>query len=205
MEPIIPPIWEALLVGTDVARDHFDRTGLELDLWLAAHITRSHARRVLEQLLLSPDIEIDDSAPTMTDLPNSGIRIRVANLEIWLLKAFHGGIPAPGPSFRRQQAWQSSMFELPAIVDVRATTRLFMIWDVDDQYDLVSLTLVRPKAGNAAPTSGEALWQIELPRPEEMIPLGTNGLQQVITLADLDTISIRKTETGTDAGANDLR
>jgi hypothetical protein len=135
----------------------------------------------------------------MPDLPNSGIRIRVADLEIWLLKAFQGGMPAPGHSIRRQEMWQLPMLELPA------TKRLFIVWDTDDDYQLLSLMLVRPKKGSAAPTSGEAAWQIDLPRPEMMLPMGTNGLQEIVTLADLDTISLKKTETGTDAGDNDLR
>jgi hypothetical protein len=200
LQPIIPAIWEALGLGTDVARDHFDRTKLEVNPYLAAHITRCHARRALAQSLWCLDFEVDDAAPSMPDLPNSGIRIRLSGLEIWILKAFQGGMPAPGHSFRRQEAWQLPMLEQPAM------TRLFILWDVDVKYELISLTLVRPKRGDADPTSGEALWQIDLPRPDLVLPIGTSGLQQVVTLPDLDTISLPKQkETGTDAGVNDLR
>lgn len=200
LQPIVPMLWEALETGVEVARDHFERSGARRDPYLAAHLTRFHTRWALERSLPGVDFEVDENIPSIPNLPNSGIRVRLAGVELWILKTFQGGVPAPGRSRRRQEAWQQPMFEL------KPARTLLVLWDVDDNYELAVVSLVRPKKGDADPTSGEALWEVALPRPSALTLLGENVVREVVTLDDLDTIRLPKqAETSTNAAADDLR
>lgn len=168
---LLPPLWEAVEVGTVGAVAFFLDRNQPVDASLFPNLVRYFAKR----FLADRNIEVvDELAPHQPSgefetipLSNNGLCIVRGRYAIRIRKSDDGQIPVPGKSvalqlFYRQQPLPFNLINGPAqIVD----TSLLLLWDVDLQHHLTRLTLVRPRDGGTSRSSVESDWSIPLANP----------------------------------------
>lgn len=164
-------MWTALEVGLIKAREYFDQEGTEIDPWLAANITRYHAKIHLEAHEL-------DGAFDRTDLLNCGLRVfAVRNgqaFDIWIRKSDDGEMPVPQSQTMKNFFHQPVMHGfypevqgVPGVVSAAVPPIcLLLLWETPKNYShITSVTLTCPAAGGESKADLEAHWEIPLAHP----------------------------------------
>ena len=168
LESVTHAFWIALEHGLSKTREYFDEQGTEIDPWLAANITRYHARIYLEAHQLDADYE-------RIELLNCGLRIVAVREEccfdVWLRKSDDGELPVPKSgnmqAFYYQPLLAGLFPDIPiAGIPVNETVSLVALWETPASYShITSLSLVCPAQGGESKADIQAHWTIPVPHP----------------------------------------
>jgi len=162
LSPILPSISEALEKGTEIAKSYFEKKKQSIDPYLAAMLTRWHAKIYLEK----EHIEVsEDDNYKMEEIANIGLFLKFGNFRIRILKSQNDELPTPGTSKTRQDFYQQSLdFSSPDDEDGKnSDLNIIVIWKANKDYDFQGLRLACPKAGNTTRASVEEHWNKKIP------------------------------------------
>jgi hypothetical protein len=195
LNPLLSPLYKYVEEGIDKARSFFTNERRSPDPWLFSHIVRWHVCNKLDDCGES-NLSYERSPQAM-----SGIEITYEDRCIKVFKADEGELPAAGRSRPRQEFYKGNLFDgdewgLPIYLAV--------IWDVDNQYQLLDIQLVCPDDG---PTweSGQQKWAKTIPHPADIAPAQQNtvntdaiDLTEIQRAEDLEDLDTPSEETGTE-------
>jgi hypothetical protein len=160
--------WIALEYGLSKTREYFEQEGTEIDPWLAANITRYHARIYLEAHQLDADYE-------RVELLNCGLRVVAvrehSRFDVWIRKADDGELPVPKSdnmlAFYYQPLLAGLFPEIAATVTpISQTISLMVLWETPPSYShITSLSLVCPAQGGDTKADIQEHWSIPVPHP----------------------------------------
>jgi len=160
-------IWAALEYGLSKTREYFDDEGTEIDPWLAANITRYHARLYLDAHQLDGDYQ-------RIDLLNCGLRLMALRgdyyFDVWIRKSDDGELPVPKSesmiAFYYQPLLPEVFQDEPAAAPAANTISLVVLWETPASYThLTSLALVCPAQGGESKADVQEHWTIPIPHP----------------------------------------
>jgi hypothetical protein len=165
---VLDAVWIALEYGLLKTREYFDQEGTEIDPWLAANITRYHARIYLEAHQLDTDYE-------RIDLLNCGLRVVAVRehyrFDLWIRKADDGELPVPKSDSMQAFYYQPLLPGVFAangatVIPVSQTIGLVALWETPPSYShITSLSLVCPSQGGDSKADIQEHWSIPVPHP----------------------------------------
>ena len=165
---VLDAVWIALEHGLLKTREYFDQEGTEIDPWLAANITRYHARIYLEAHQLNADYE-------RIDLLNCGLRVLAVReqyrFDLWIRKADDGELPVPKSDSMQAFYYQPLLpgvftANAPSVMPVSETIGLVALWETPPSYShITSSSLVCPSQGGDSKADIQEHWNIPVPHP----------------------------------------
>lgn len=167
LQSVTDVIWAALEHGLVKTREYFEQEGTEIDPWLAANITRYHARIHLE------DHQADASYGRV-ELLNCGLRVVTLRdgryYDVWIKKSDDGDLPVPQSysmlAFYHQPVMIGFYLEQSEAVAVTDSLSLMLLWETPKSYThIASLMLVLPAQGGESKSDVQAHWSIAVPHP----------------------------------------
>jgi hypothetical protein len=158
LSPIMPTIYRTIEGAVQQGLEFFGDD--PVDATLLPNLVRYYAKETLGAAGLRV---VDDGEPVLAHriLPNNGLYLEYGERRIRILKADHGGLPAPGLSHAKQQFYE----QLSLLEEPMATQNLVLLWDV--VAGVVELQLVCPRWGSERATSVH--WAIPVPHPAATI------------------------------------
>lgn len=158
-------LWTALEHGLTKTREYFDQEGTQIDPWLAANITRYHARLYLEAQQAGGNYQ-------RVDLLNCGLRLEVVRdgqaFDLWVRKSDDGDLPVP------QSDSMKSFYHQPVMLGfypdgtqvATPTIALVVLWDAPRAYThITQFQLVCPAQGGETKADVQEHWGIPVPHP----------------------------------------
>lgn len=183
LSPLHPVLYRVLEQAVEEARAFFETRDEKNDVYLFPHVVRYCALRLLDAA------NNRDVSYTLHALTNNGLQIECRGYLIRIWKANEGELPAPGSSLAKQAFYQQLTLFGP-----EPCLNLAVIWDVDGNYSLEKLFLVRPH-GNGNPwQKGQVEWQISIPHPADTLVAEPHFSSRPEDI-DLRRIASKKAET----------
>jgi hypothetical protein len=168
-------VYNGLIYGSMIAREHFDTYKRPINLSLAANITRYHAKSFLSTRR-SPG-----SPYLLKNANNNGIAIRQDAFELKVLKGRDGDPPAPSKSIRSERFYEQrsprqlvlfpGMFrswtsgDWPLFAARSQTMNLILCWEVDPSYSVIQLQLMCPRQAWKYGQAVRLFWKRVIPNP----------------------------------------
>lgn len=191
-------VWEALEYGISKTREFFEAEGGEVDAHFAAHQTRFHAVRFLEEHQQHAEYEREE-------LANSGLRLRVDRAEfsydIRIRKSDDGELPAPQSHAMREFYYQpvlEGFWDAPPVENVR----LVVLWEAPRSYSHVAAMTIACPAIADGKRSVRAHWHVPVPHPSTTASVLTVAGSQMLEeepITDLPVEALPAQQTGTDS------
>jgi hypothetical protein len=153
LRPLLDTISEAVQDGTLHVREYCKWQAESIDFALAPNLVRHKAKQIL--ISSGQDARDEEEESKMgfdtEPIPNNGIFIKLPGFHVRVLKSpDDGDIPSPGLSLARQNFYK----QLQALLDfeefrngdehVQPTWGLVVHWSVDENYNLMKLSLALP-------------------------------------------------------------
>ena len=202
LKDVTDAVWEALEAGAQHAREYFDSRGLDVDPFLAAHLTRFEARRLLEQHQHEAEYE-------RRELSNSGLRLVAVRhgrrYDIRIRRSDDGRLPAT------QSDAMDDFYYQPVLDGIDTahieTINLVALWVTPENYaQVTSLSLACPAAGGDTKSDVQAHWYKPVPHPATTSTLEMEFGEDVAAeepISDLPIEILPQEQTGTDSDSDD--
>lgn len=162
---LLATVWAALESGLLKAREYFEVEGTEIDPWLAASITRYHARIFLEAHQHDGDYE-------RIDLLNCGLRVVAVRdntrFDVWIRKSDDGSMPVPQSDNMMEFCHQPVLhgFYPDPDLDTMQALALLALWEAPKNYThITALSLSLPAQGGQSRADVSEHWNIPVPHP----------------------------------------
>jgi len=164
LEMCLPNIRHALLEGIDYAND-IQPEPSGRDRWYWAHSARFKARQTL---VASSDGA--DKWDLVSNVPNSGIHVLLGGLHlVRVLRSSGGTTPAPGPNFKRRDAWQQTRLKFQMGDEPHELSPLDLILDwTTDNTDALTMHLGMPVGTWEHGTTPILAWRVSLPSTDDL-------------------------------------
>ena len=162
LNDLIALVWEAIEVGTQSVQEYFELRESTVNAALAHNIFRYNAKTYLnENNWKVPELIIHN-------IPSNGLSVtyRGHHLRIW--KETGAELPNPGASKIKYDFLKQIHQELgdlfPELFSEKPDN-LALIWDVDNEYNIEGVRLVKPYDDSSPEVPIKAEWNIPLEHP----------------------------------------
>ena len=176
-----PVVYSALGHGTFKAKEFFENQDNDenkiINKFLAPNLVRYYAKMMLKRE--GREVFEEDDKFQINQIPNNGLCYIHDQYLIRILKSFKGELPTPGQSESRQKFYsQQQTFKFSLSEGTKNEyINLLLLWDVDSHYNLTSLSLACPKAGNTTVESVKTHWHCEIPNSLLLCATSTHDIE----------------------------